>query len=502
MSDSLALRVENLSKCFKLYHNPWHRALEWVSPRRKIYHQPFWALRNISFTVPRGSFLGIMGTNGSGKSTLLKILSGVTLATAGQFTMQGQVVPLLEMGVAFHGYLTGRQNVIRGAELLGFPEGYIDAYMPDILAFSELDDFIDRPVRHYSSGMRSRLTFAMIAFLACDVLILDEILTAGDIFFRQKCYARLEDLAQSDTTVILVTHRASVLTHYCSDVIVLDKGQLVYQGEPREAFRIYQDMHQRQKHQPLVLLEDDEELGTSPDAATQPGIDDDDSRQARAERVQRVGGRASNAAPLVSAEPSPAMVPTHDTRLPCAVWDTPAIFTAVPRRASNEQLWLTRFALCNAQGQATLHFTQGDTAFFYAECQLQQDIAIPIMGCEITNQWNQLIYAKNSLQHQIARPRPGKAGSLIRLCQSMTLCIQPGKYVFGLRCSTLPAASYDRLDALSDTAAQQEPTMLLHLKQLGMFHVLPRYGTGLKSLHGGLCDLPGDCQLQVLHAHE
>jgi lipopolysaccharide transport system ATP-binding protein len=164
MTDNIVLRATGIGKRFKLYPTPWHRALEWASLGRRPGHTDFWAVRNISFEVRRGDCLGIIGVNGAGKSTLLKLVTGVLPPTEGTYQVQGQVLSLLELGIGLNERLTGRQNVIASAQLLAFPDRYAQQRMPQILEFSELGPFFDRPVAIYSTGMRMRLAFSLFAF--------------------------------------------------------------------------------------------------------------------------------------------------------------------------------------------------------------------------------------------------------------------------------------------------------------------------------------------------
>ena len=223
--NEIVLQVENLGKCFKIYRNPWDRAREWISPKKCSYHQSFWSLRNVSFEVRRGEFLGIIGENGAGKSTLLKIITGVLKPTEGSYRLNGKVLSLLELGTDFNFELSGRSNAIYSAELLGFPPGYVQSRLAAIEAFSELGEFFDRPMKIYSSGMKARLAFSLFSFLECDVLILDEVLAVGDIFFQQKCYARLEELIKQQVTIILVTHQLDTVQQYCKEAILLHQGK-------------------------------------------------------------------------------------------------------------------------------------------------------------------------------------------------------------------------------------------------------------------------------------
>ena len=237
MNNEVVLQVDKLSKRFKVYPTPWHRLQEWATLGRKLCHADFWALHNVSFTMRRGEFLGIIGVNGAGKTTLLKIITGVLQATEGSYQTQGRVLSLLELGIGMNEALTGRENVLTSAQLLGFPDNYAQEQMAQIVEFSELGDFFERPIATYSTGMRMRLAFSMFAFLECDILILDEVTAVGDIFFQQKCYARLSELIAKNTAIILVTHDLNAIQYYCDEVMVLHRGEKIYQGQPTPLFK-------------------------------------------------------------------------------------------------------------------------------------------------------------------------------------------------------------------------------------------------------------------------
>jgi lipopolysaccharide transport system ATP-binding protein len=233
------VRVEELSKKFKLYANPWHRAFEWASFGRKRHHEEFWALRNISFEVAQGECLGVIGPNGAGKSTLLKILTRALYPTDGKFEVRGRVLSLLELGTGFNLELTGRQNLDLSAAVLGFPSGYVQGHMEEIEDFSELGAFFDRPLKTYSSGMVVRLAFSMFVFLEPDVLIIDEALSVGDIFFQQKSFAKMREMISNGVTCLFVTHDMSALQNLCTRAALLDCGQMEFIGDAGEAVNRY-----------------------------------------------------------------------------------------------------------------------------------------------------------------------------------------------------------------------------------------------------------------------
>ncbi len=235
----IAVSVHDLSKRFRLYRRPWDRVLEWVTLGRMVRHGEFWALHGVSFQVARGECLGIIGVNGAGKTTLLKILARALHPTAGHFEVAGRVASLLELGTGFHPELTGRQNLFQSARLLGFPEPEVRARLPQILAFADIGEFVDQPVKQYSSGMFVRLAFALFAHLDPDVYIVDEALAVGDVFFQQKCFERFRELRRRGCTILFVSHDMEAVTHLCDRAILLAGGKCLSQGDARSVVHDY-----------------------------------------------------------------------------------------------------------------------------------------------------------------------------------------------------------------------------------------------------------------------
>ena len=239
MNHDSIIQVDHLSKCFKFYHKPWTRALEWIRFGRKVYHEDFWALKDVSFEVKRGECVGVIGPNGAGKSTLLKILSRSMYPTTGTFHIRGDLLSLLELGTGFNQELTGRQNVYRSSQLLGFPEDYVSQRIRDIEDFCDIGEFFDRPVKTYSSGMYVRLAFSMFVFLEPEILIVDEVLSVGDIFFQQKCATKIQQILANGTTLLLVTHDLAAIANLCHRVILMGEGQVVAIGPPKPVMEKY-----------------------------------------------------------------------------------------------------------------------------------------------------------------------------------------------------------------------------------------------------------------------
>ncbi len=237
------IKVENLSKLYYLgggQSNSLRDALASFvkNPKRKA-KQEFWALRDVNFSVGDGETLGIIGHNGAGKSTLLKILSRITKPSGGMIEIQGRVGSLLEVGTGFHNELTGRENIFLNGAILGMKRAEIGSKFDEIVAFSEIEKFLDTPVKHYSSGMYMRLAFAVAAHLEPEVLIVDEVLAVGDVSFQKKCLKKMKDVSQTGRTVLFVSHDMSAITRICSRAIVLDKGEIAFEGDAAKVVRDY-----------------------------------------------------------------------------------------------------------------------------------------------------------------------------------------------------------------------------------------------------------------------
>lgn len=239
MNDQPAIEVRNLTKVYRLYSSHADRVKEAFHPFRRRYHRTFHALRGVSFAVGQGRTLGILGRNGSGKSTLLQILWGITSPSSGSVSVNGSVSGLLELGAGFHPEFTGRQNVYINSAILGLRKDEIDSRFDEIVAFSEIGEFIDQPVKTYSSGMHVRLGFAVAISMAPDVLVVDEALAVGDEAFQRKCYARIHAFKKRGGTLVFVSHSAGAVVELCDRAILLDRGELLFSGEPKDAVAKY-----------------------------------------------------------------------------------------------------------------------------------------------------------------------------------------------------------------------------------------------------------------------
>ena len=231
------LVVSHVGKAYKRYAGKWARMLEWVTGKPR--HDKTWVLRDIHFTVNPGEAVGIVGVNGAGESTLLKIITGTTQPTKGSVHTEGRVAALLELGMGFHPDFTGRQNVSMAGQLLGLQGEEIAACMPAIEAFAEIGDYIDRPVRTYSSGMQMRLAFSVATAVRPAVLIVDEALSVGDAYFQHKSFSKIREFREQGTTLLIVSHDRSAIQSLCDRAILLERGFVIKDGPPEEVMDFY-----------------------------------------------------------------------------------------------------------------------------------------------------------------------------------------------------------------------------------------------------------------------
>lgn len=236
----IALEVEHISKGYHLYESEMDRLKEAFNPFGKSYHRDFFALDDISFSIQEGEKVGIIGANGAGKSTLLKIITGVLTPTDGQITANGRIAALLELGAGFNQDYTGLENIRLNGTLMGYSDQQIEEKTQRIIEFADIGDFIDQPVKSYSSGMFVRLAFATQIFSDPDILIVDEALSVGDIRFQQKCFRAMDSLMR-DKTVVLVTHDTAAVTRFCKRVIWINKGKIMFDGAADEGLKRYQE---------------------------------------------------------------------------------------------------------------------------------------------------------------------------------------------------------------------------------------------------------------------
>jgi len=235
-----AIKMEGVSKYYKLYGSPKDRLKEALHPFGRSYHKKFFALNDINLNIRKGEIVGVIGSNGSGKSTLLKLIANVLMPNSGKVEVNGTISALLELGAGFNPDFSGIENLYFYATILGLPKEAIDEKLDDILAFADIGEFINQPLKTYSNGMKARLGFAIATEIDPDILIIDEVLAVGDAAFQRKCYARIENFLNKGKTVLLVSHNRSSIVSLCDSAILLDRGTIKEQGRSDEVVKFYE----------------------------------------------------------------------------------------------------------------------------------------------------------------------------------------------------------------------------------------------------------------------
>ncbi len=264
MNREPSIVAQELTKTYYLYDSPVDRLKETFHPWRKIYHRSFDAIKEVSFTIRKGESFGIIGRNGSGKSTLLQMICGILKPTGGSVEVYGRVAALLELGAGFNPEFSGRENVYLNGAILGFSKGEIDDLYDEIINFADIGDFVEQPVKTYSSGMYVRLAFAVQACVEPEILVVDEALSVGDVFFQQKCLGRMRMLRENGTTLIFVSHDMGIVRELCESSVYLRKGQMVFCGPSHKAVQLYFNEDHRQDSNPVLVSDNENAASKAP----------------------------------------------------------------------------------------------------------------------------------------------------------------------------------------------------------------------------------------------
>jgi ABC-type polysaccharide/polyol phosphate transport system, ATPase component len=299
MSSELAIRIEGLSKSFPIYDQPMHRLYQMLSPRRhkQRWYRQFQALNGIDLSVRKGETLGVVGRNGSGKSTLLQVICGTLTPSAGEVQVNGRIAALLELGAGFNPEFTGRENVFLYGTVLGLTRRQVQERFDEIAAFADIGEFIEQPVKNYSSGMYVRLAFAVAINVTPDILVVDEALSVGDEAFQRKCFARINRIRDDGATVLFVSHSAGIVTQLCDRAVLLDRGELLSNGSPKFVVSRYHKMLYAPLDRLEVIRETIRAEKESPDqsvSAALPSLSATDREDAK---LVAEAGRASTVSP-------------------------------------------------------------------------------------------------------------------------------------------------------------------------------------------------------------
>lgn len=421
LPSELALRVENISKAYQLFNSPQAKTKElivanlpkWMQIRSEGSRaEQFWAVRDISFDLPRGEAIGIIGVNGSGKSTLLQMIVGITRPTSGRVYVRGRVGSLLELGSGFNPNYTGRENVYLNGSILGFSRLEMAELMPTIEEFAEIGEFIDQPVKNYSSGMFVRLAFAVQACVEPDILIVDEALAVGDVFFQQKCHTYIEKLLKQGTAVLIVSHNMQAIAKYSNRVMLLNKGQTKYLGQPILAINQYYSIMEKEK------LDSPQKINGTP-----PLILPNEKPQPTKSSKNIFGN-------------------FKDWRIDEDVF---VDVTEIEQVGMVDKARILQYALLDDKGIPCNTFMQGQNAHIYYDVEILSDIEMPYSGFAIYTTDNILVHSRNTLNLGIEGPNTMQTGAKLRFYHRFTLAIEPKSYLLSLGFGTINKQDYYKL---------------------------------------------------------
>ena len=451
----IVVSLKEAGKLYQLFDDPRDRLKHMLLWRfGKSYGRTFWAVRNINFELRRGEMLALIGKNGSGKSTILQMIAGTLAPTEGTILCTGRVGALLELGSGFNPDYTGRENIELNASILGISSDELRGKIDSIIAFAEIGDYIDQPVKFYSSGMFVRLAFAVSTGLDADLLLIDEALAVGDVFFRQKCYQRLAELRERGVSIILVTHSMGDVEQFCERAVLLDHGKPFFYGKAVEAVKHYYLLEQEAHNRPRSRSP---ELGMS--------------------------------LPIPTFENAGYFWPEEN-----AFMDISG-FTQI----SNGRAYCSGVTVCDASGHPCLSFSCGEKAVFFYEFTVQETLDAPIGGIVLQNGKGIIVHGKNTLQQEVLLPRTLPPGSKVRFRQEITLDIQQEVYTFEVGLAAIPWEDYMRRGKFSPEELDTHFTRICHVPNIGPFSVsLPQEIGVPYRTHHGIANLDGTVEVYVV----
>lgn len=458
-SEEIAIRVNNVSKVYKMFDTPVKRFLYHMFHTRS--GKDFTALDNISFEVKKGESFGIIGRNGSGKSTMLQILAGIIKATSGEVEVHGKVAALLELGSGFNPESTGYENIYMNAAILGVPKEKIDQKVGRIIAFADIGDFVNQPVKTYSSGMFVRLAFAVAINVDADILLIDEALAVGDVFFRQKCYTKLNQLKEEGKTIILVSHGMNEVEQFCSRALLLNHAKAVMCGDSREAVSRYYVLDQKEKE---TVNESNRKIKTDP-AKVYEG----------SKTIQFFEEWTLKENPCYN----------------CMI--------DYESEINNGKVRFLNIGIFDKDGHDTMNFIQGDEAYFLYEIEVLCDMMTPLAGIVFYDQRNTIIFGKDNLQTYTKVPRFVKRGSLVKCLFKIRLDIAVGEYTFDAGFNAMDYADYEDRSHRNQEEVNSTIERICVIPNAGHFAVQERItGAPMRIMFHGCCDLQSNIEMLVV----
>ena len=461
------ISVDQVSKVYRLYDKPIDRLLESISLRKKSYHKDFYALRDISFSVGRGEAVGIIGTNGSGKSTMLKIITGVLSATTGKVESRGSICALLELGAGFNQDYTGIENIYMNGTMMGFSKAEMDEKLPAILEFADIGDFVYQPVKSYSSGMFVRLAFALYISIDPEVLIVDEALSVGDVFFQAKCYHRMDELKRKGTTILMVTHDLGSVMKYCDRVVLFHKGEKVGEGLPGQMVDKYKkilagkDPHAEQfmEEQNFLGNVDGEAIGTISVAGTNE--QDASTGNAGTTGAEDKAGTAGTANTADTAEPASPEA-GQSSQKPVGFMKDHLTLNPSSQQYGNGKAEILDFGVLDKDGRPSNVLLKGEEFSIKERIVFHDDIAAPIFTFTIKDKRGMDLSGTNTLFEGKEIPAV-KKGDEYYCTFTQRMNLQGGEYLLSISCTGFEEGEhtvYDRkYDITSITVLSNKNTV-------------------------------------------
>nr|MCR5354654.1 ABC transporter ATP-binding protein [Lachnospiraceae bacterium] len=401
-----AIRVKNVSKVYKLFEGNKDRVLDALSLSKKKRYKEHYALNNMNFDIARGETVGIIGTNGAGKSTILKIITGVLSPTDGEVEINGRISALLELGAGFNMEYTGIENIYLNGTMIGFTREEIDERLDDILAFADIGDFVYQPVKTYSSGMFVRLAFAVAINIDPEILIVDEALSVGDVFFQAKCYKKFEDFKKMGKTILFVSHDLTSIARYCDKVILLDHGRKLDEGTPKEMVGLYKRILAGKNPSARGVMVSDESGVVSPDS-----VGDDSTTEAQGQNGD--SGRTANNGIL---------------------WKTNYDINPNVDEYGNGEAEIIDFAVMDDLGDCSNNIVKGSTFTIKSKVRFNNDVVDPIFTYTIKNIHGTAITGTNTMFER-ASVGTAKAGEIYVASFEQEMNLQGGEYLLSISCT-------------------------------------------------------------------
>ena len=394
--DNSVIKVSHVSKSYKLYDKPIDRLIEsWSLNKKKSYHRDYFALNDINFDIKKGECVGIVGTNGAGKSTLLKIITGVLQPTSGSVTVDGKISALLELGTGFNMEYTGLKNIYLNGTMMGYTKEEMDQKVADIIEFAEIGNFINQPVKTYSSGMFARLAFAVAINVEPDILIVDEALSVGDIFFQAKCFKKFSEFQEMGKTILFVSHDLSSVLKYCNKCILINKGKQIALGDTADVVNLYRK----------VLVQDSKEKDAIKENDPLSGSDNQKNDGTK------VGKQENN-----------------------GFWKDTLLINRNFVEYGNDRAKIIDFAIVDDQGNVSTSIMKGTEYEIRVKVEFYDDITAPIFAYTIKDLKGTELTGTNTVLEN-NNVKAVKKGDVITACFKQKMYLQGGQYLLSIACT-------------------------------------------------------------------